>query len=124
LPCDVVAVTQQVGTARYSEHYDNVRRLVPNDRLLEYRVGEILCAFLGHDIPEVNFPKTNNSRMLLDKREAWISIQAIVGIISIGIAIYAGDFIWGLVSMRCTMDWILILFILILSEFFHQLCMV
>jgi sulfotransferase family protein len=47
----------------YAEHNAAVRREVPADRLLVYRVGdgwEPLCAFLGVPVPEVPFPHLND----------------------------------------------------------------
>ncbi|PGH00598.1 hypothetical protein GX51_05697 [Blastomyces parvus] len=48
----------------YRRHYANVRRLVPKERLLEYKMGsgwEPLCEFLGTEVPgpEVKFPYLN-----------------------------------------------------------------
>ncbi|KAI9712298.1 MAG: hypothetical protein M1820_001511 [Bogoriella megaspora] len=48
----------------YERYYEEVRRLVPEDRRLEYRLGsgwEPLCTFLGVDVPEgVDFPREND----------------------------------------------------------------
>ncbi|KAJ6537629.1 hypothetical protein B0H19DRAFT_1382382 [Mycena capillaripes] len=55
--------------ARYVAYYDEVRRMVPEERLLEYRVGEgwePLCKFLGKPIPEEPFPKTNDTQAFND----------------------------------------------------------
>lgn len=49
----------------YVEHYAMVRRLVPKERLLEYRMGtgwEPLCGFLGKDVPDEEFPWLNESK--------------------------------------------------------------
>ncbi len=46
----------------YEAYYDEVRRLVPEERRLEYRLGngwEPLCEFLGVPVPDIEFPKTN-----------------------------------------------------------------
>ncbi|OJD20638.1 hypothetical protein ACJ73_08028, partial [Blastomyces percursus] len=48
----------------YRRHYANVRRLVPKERLLEYKLGsgwEPLCEFFGKEVPgpEVEFPCMN-----------------------------------------------------------------
>lgn len=48
----------------FQEHYDEVRSLVPKDRLLEYRIEEgwePLCEFLGEEVPDVDFPKGNST---------------------------------------------------------------
>jgi hypothetical protein len=49
---------------RYEEHYEWVRRNVPRERLLEYKLGdgwEPLCAFLEVEVPEVEFPRVNDA---------------------------------------------------------------
>ncbi|EMR65244.1 hypothetical protein UCREL1_7776 [Eutypa lata UCREL1] len=46
----------------YREHYNMVRGLVPKERRLEWTVQdgwEPLCKFLGKDIPDESFPRTN-----------------------------------------------------------------
>ncbi|KAL9620029.1 MAG: hypothetical protein Q9160_005407 [Pyrenula sp. 1 TL-2023] len=57
----------------YERYYEEVRRLVPEERRLEYRLGEgwaPLCKFVGKDIPrgedgaEVPFPHKNESQSL------------------------------------------------------------
>lgn len=55
---------------RYDEHHELVRRMVPPERLLEYRMGdgwEPLAKFLGKDIPVERFPHANEA--------AWIIAQ-------------------------------------------------
>ncbi|KAJ7289578.1 P-loop containing nucleoside triphosphate hydrolase protein [Mycena rebaudengoi] len=98
---DAVSVTRERAIARYVQHYDNVRHMVPKERLLEYRVGEgweRLCAFLGHDVPGVEFPRINDSKMLVGLIHAWSwkihrrsAVQALpplVVLAAIGFAIY------------------------------------
>lgn len=49
----------RAGALRHNEH---VRRVVPKDRLLEFRVQEgwePLCKFLGKPIPNEPFPRVN-----------------------------------------------------------------
>lgn len=46
------------------EHCERVRSLVPKDQLLEWDVEdgwEPLCKFLGKEIPDIPFPRTNDS---------------------------------------------------------------
>ncbi|KAH7354852.1 P-loop containing nucleoside triphosphate hydrolase protein [Rhexocercosporidium sp. MPI-PUGE-AT-0058] len=53
--------------AVYEKHYAEARRITPQGRLLEYRLGdgwEPLCKFLGKKVPDVPFPKINESSML------------------------------------------------------------
>ncbi|KAF7344209.1 hypothetical protein MVEN_01711400 [Mycena venus] len=57
-------VTPEIAKERFIVHYEQVRRLVPKDRLLEHRVGEgweHLCTFLGKPVPEMPFPKVNDA---------------------------------------------------------------
>lgn len=53
------------GKDIFRRHYDDVRRLVPAHRLLDYRVTdgwEPLCRFLGEPVPcDVPFPKVNDN---------------------------------------------------------------
>lgn len=51
------------GKQVFHEHYAEVRRLVPAERLLEYKVSEgwrPLCTFLGHAVPAQDFPRSNS----------------------------------------------------------------
>jgi hypothetical protein len=48
----------------FTEHNEAVRREIPADRLLEFEVSQgwqPLCDFLGVPVPEVPFPRTNDS---------------------------------------------------------------
>lgn len=59
----------------WEEHYATVRRMVPEEQLLDFRPGEELCwerlcAFLEKEVPVgVDFPRVNS-------REAWIGETA------------------------------------------------
>ena len=49
----------------YLEHYAKVRRLIPKERLLEYKLGsgwEPLCDFLNKPVPDKDFPRVNESK--------------------------------------------------------------
>ncbi len=53
------------ATGVFERHVEEVRATVPGERLLTYDVRQgwaPLCAFLGVDIPEMDFPRTNSSR--------------------------------------------------------------
>ncbi|RYP67874.1 hypothetical protein DL771_006982 [Monosporascus sp. 5C6A] len=54
------------GKEVFLRHYDEVRSLVPPERLLEYKVAdgwEPLCEFLGEPVPKgVKFPNVNDNR--------------------------------------------------------------
>jgi len=55
---------------RYLEHYETVRRIVPKEKLLEFKLTdgwEPLCAFLGKDIPDTDFPWVNETKALQEK---------------------------------------------------------
>lgn len=46
----------------YDEYFAEIRRIVPAERRLEYRMGDgwgPLCAFLGVPVPDVPFPRAN-----------------------------------------------------------------
>jgi hypothetical protein len=79
--------------AVYEAHLDEVRRIVPPGRLLEYRVGqgwEPLCEFLGRPVPDVPFPRLNDRaffrRVLLALRTAKWLIPALVLVAAIWLA--------------------------------------
>ncbi|KAK5103837.1 hypothetical protein LTS08_003259 [Lithohypha guttulata] len=49
---------------KYEEHYAHVRKVVPAERLLEYRLGsgwEPLCRFLDMKVPNIPFPRVNDT---------------------------------------------------------------
>lgn len=46
----------------FKKHFDNVRKLIPKEQLLEYEIKEEwapLCKFLNKDIPNIAFPRSN-----------------------------------------------------------------
>lgn len=58
------------GKQVYHEHYEEVRKLVPPERLLEYRMGqgwEPLCDFLEVPVPDKKFPHTNDTDGFVDR---------------------------------------------------------
>ncbi|KAJ6529835.1 P-loop containing nucleoside triphosphate hydrolase protein [Mycena capillaripes] len=63
------SLNEAEAKGRYLEYYDEIRKLVPRERLLEYEMGESwpkLCAFLGKDVPETPFPHKNDAKMILE----------------------------------------------------------
>ena len=49
---------------KYNALHDEVRRVVPKDRLLEYHLGDgwgPLCKFLGKEVPKESFPFVNET---------------------------------------------------------------
>ena len=50
--------------AVFNAHTEEVKRTISPDRLLVYEVGEgwdRLCAFLGVDVPDTDYPRTNST---------------------------------------------------------------
>jgi sulfotransferase family protein len=50
------------GKEMYMKHCENVRHLVPKERLLEYDIRQgwdPLCKFLGEEMPKEEFPRCN-----------------------------------------------------------------
>ncbi|KAF9871474.1 hypothetical protein CkaCkLH20_11121 [Colletotrichum karsti] len=77
--------------AKYSQHYDLIRRVTPKERLLEFDLADgwgPLCEFLGKPIPEEPFPHLNEQAWLDEK----VRIIAVNGLKSIGrkLAVVAG----------------------------------
>lgn len=60
------------ATRVFRDHVAEVQATIPPDRLLTFEVRqgwEPLCAFLGRDVPDQPFPKTNSSKQFGD--EEW-----------------------------------------------------
>ena len=85
------------GKEVMSREYDEVRRLVPKENLLEFEVGmgwEPLCEFLGVDVPDEPFPRVNDMASFqknMDKmvsqaltRAAFNLAPYIVGAVAVG----------------------------------------
>ena len=61
---------QETAKTIYREHYEHVRRVCPQDRLLNFRLEDgwgPLCDFLGKEKPEVPFPRLNEGAALAEK---------------------------------------------------------
>ncbi|KAJ7139141.1 P-loop containing nucleoside triphosphate hydrolase protein [Mycena epipterygia] len=95
-------ITEEGAKARFVAHYKNVREIVPKEHLLEYEVSEgwgPLCAFLGKDVPAVEFPRTNDRKMLRENFQATMNevywrfavrmVLPYVLLTGVGFAIYA-----------------------------------
>ncbi|KAF4343896.1 hypothetical protein FBEOM_2131 [Fusarium beomiforme] len=68
----------------FHDHYDLVKRTVPADRMLEFKVQEgwgPLCRFLDQDIPEGEFPRVHDSKQFVLAHSImwWISFAKMVG---------------------------------------------
>ena len=58
----------------FRAHYEEVRRVTPPERLLEYRMGdgwEPLCKFLGKEVPDEPFPHVNDAQELPKHFALW-----------------------------------------------------
>ncbi|KAI9702215.1 MAG: hypothetical protein M1820_006297 [Bogoriella megaspora] len=59
------------GKEVFKQHYEDVQKLVPPEKLLMYRVGsgwEPLCEFLGEPVPHNEaFPRTNDTDGFVDR---------------------------------------------------------
>ena len=61
------AEMQEKARRAYRDHYALVRRVTPKDRLLDYQLADgwgPLCDFLGKPVPDVLFPRVNDSEAL------------------------------------------------------------
>ncbi|KAL7950540.1 hypothetical protein V8C42DRAFT_306815 [Trichoderma barbatum] len=75
---------------RYFEHYRQMRELVPPERLLEYKLSDRwrpLCQFLGREEPDVEFPRTNETKEL--RRIAWARLWKYTGMAAMIVGKYA-----------------------------------
>lgn len=57
---------------KYFEHYGTLRKIVPKDNLLEYKVQDgwgPLCEFLDVPKPEIPFPRINEGDSFNERRE-------------------------------------------------------
>ena len=82
--------------AAYRAHYSEVRKTIPSDQLIDYRLGsgwEPLCAFLRKDIPTVPFPCRDDTSTLplvfreVRKRAIWNAIFYVIALVLIQIFI-------------------------------------
>ena len=56
----------------YLEMHEEVRQIVPKDRLLEYKLGqgwEPICNFLGKDVPPMPFPHVNEGAEFAERQK-------------------------------------------------------
>ncbi|KAH8645695.1 hypothetical protein BX600DRAFT_477856 [Xylariales sp. PMI_506] len=95
----------------HKAYYEHVRRIVPPEQRLEYKLGDgwaPLCEFLGKEIPDVDFPRINeggqhDARMaaLMNKLSAmaWQTLRPwVVGFSATG-AVALGIYLSGVVSV-------------------------
>lgn len=82
----------------YDEHHALIKRLVPPERLLFFRVSdgwEPLCAFLDKPVPEAAFPRKNESAELKEVSKKVVNealIQLAKAVCVVGVAAYAAAY--------------------------------
>lgn len=62
---------QEKARDTYIKHYELVRAVTPKDRLLDFKLKDgwgPLCAFLGKVIPDVPFPRVNETGSFKEKQ--------------------------------------------------------
>ncbi|KAI8275888.1 hypothetical protein K4K56_001233 [Colletotrichum sp. SAR 10_98] len=70
------------ATQKYREHYEMLRRVTPQERLLEFDLADgwgPLCEFLGKDVPKVPFPHLNE-KAWLDEKVRIIAVNGLKGL--------------------------------------------
>jgi len=88
----------------YKRHSDGVRGCVPKERLLEYRLGTgwgPLCGFLGKEIPEMEFPRINESTAFKEmlnivKRRSARNVLGNVAMLGGALVVGGLSIYWGL----------------------------
>jgi len=58
---------RESAKGRYLEHYETIRRIVPKQQLLNFKLTDgwgPLCAFLGKEVPDAGFPWVNETKAL------------------------------------------------------------
>ncbi|SPJ73164.1 uncharacterized protein FTOL_02893 [Fusarium torulosum] len=68
----------------FHDHYELVKKTVPVERMLEFRVQEgwePLCKFLGAEIPDGEFPRLDDSKqfVLVHRLMWWVAFAKMVG---------------------------------------------
>ncbi|KAH8657969.1 putative NAD dependent epimerase/dehydratase [Xylariales sp. PMI_506] len=89
------------GKAVFMRHYDEIRSIVPKERLLEYRVQDgwaPLCQFLGDPIPGnglIPFPNVNDNSDFVDRSRRRnrmqmynVALNYAVHLLAIGMVLY------------------------------------
>jgi hypothetical protein len=91
------------GRQWYVEHNQMVRELVPKDRLLEFNAKdgwEPLCRFLDREVPEMEYPRVNDTRTFQGiieprwERFRVLTVRKILRRVSVGMVVIAGVCAW------------------------------
>ncbi|KAH6641161.1 P-loop containing nucleoside triphosphate hydrolase protein [Chaetomium tenue] len=59
---------------RYVQHYEMVRKMVPKEKILEFRLADgwgPLCEFLGKPVPDEPFPRLNEAVAFKNMEREW-----------------------------------------------------
>ena len=67
----------------YQRYHEDIRRLVPEERRLEYRLGDgwgPLCEFLGVEVPDVEFPRKNARGDFMAEYKSKLSVAQVWGL--------------------------------------------
>ncbi|KAJ4863452.1 hypothetical protein T069G_04406 [Trichoderma breve] len=83
----------------YDEYYGQIRAVIPEAKRLEYTMGdgwEPLCAFLGKDVPDIPFPRLNDSKSRSESQrqgEIMVLLNSVkkVTLLGLGVATIAGS---------------------------------
>jgi hypothetical protein len=79
----------------FTDHIEEVRRVVPAERLLVYQVSQgwgPLCAFLGVPVPDAPFPRVNDAA---DFKRAVLAITAVCWLVLLSpLALALGIALW------------------------------
>jgi len=90
------------STEYYAYHNDHVRKVMPKERLLEFKAAdgwEPLCKFLGKDVPQGKYPHRNDAKAANQLMKS----SAINGIgiwIAIGFGVFGNGLRWGELEFR------------------------
>lgn len=99
---------QEMARSKFRDHYAQVRRVTPRERLLDCRLGSgwgPLCEFLGKPIPDVPFPRVNEANAFREKM-ALVARRALKNASRRALAILVPIFVvgfawWFLVLSTC-----------------------
>jgi hypothetical protein len=84
---------------RFDQHNEHVRSIVPKDNLLEFRPQdgwEPLCKFLGHDVPEGDYPRTWDGEELVKTAKTmwWMGVAYMMVKVGGPITVALGAWYW------------------------------
>ncbi|KAK8109630.1 NAD dependent epimerase/dehydratase [Apiospora kogelbergensis] len=82
----------------FVDHYAHIRRVVPEDRLLEYKVQDgwgPLCEFLGEEVPDEPMPHVNDAQQFVFAHGLmwWLAFGKMVGKVSLMVGVPAAGIV-------------------------------